>query len=254
MTRNQYGSDNLNWQRHSPQWQLSTFETLSDDIAHISLNTFGNSNIVNAFEEKIDRIQQHHALIIDLRNNGGGNSGNGYAILQYFTDQPFLTSKWRTRQHRPAYKAWGGFIKNKDRTTLQDWKKVEYDYYYDNIWHESQPDTIPPHDSIHLNMPFVVLIDHNTASAAEDFLVALDDIGKGTVIGRPTFGSTGQPMFIRLPGGGRARICTKRDTYPDGREFVGYGVQPDIVVEPTIESLMAEEDVILQRAIQELKK
>ncbi len=36
-----------------------------------------------------------------------------------------------------------------------------------------------------------------------------------------------------VPGGGGAAICTKWDTYPDGREFVGVGVIPDVEVYPT---------------------
>ncbi|WP_315818881.1 S41 family peptidase [Paraflavitalea speifideaquila] len=85
-------------------------------------------------------------------------------------------------------------------------------------------------------MPLVVLIGNNTASAAEDFLIALDDLkGRATVIGERTYGSTGQPLMFDLPGGGSARVCTKRDTYSDGREFVGYGVKPDIEVKRTVE-------------------
>ena len=45
-----------------------------------------------------------------------------------------------------------------------------------------------------------------------------------------------------LPGGGRARICTKRDTYPDGREFVGFGIQPDFKVEQTIDDYLEDKD------------
>ncbi len=48
--------------------------------------------------------------------------------------------------------------------------------------------------------------------------------------GEPTFGSTGQPMLFSLPGGGSTRGCTKKDTYPDGKEFIDYGIQPDIEI------------------------
>jgi hypothetical protein len=34
--------------------------------------------------------------------------------------------------------------------------------------------------------------------------------------------------------GGSARICTKKDTYPNGKEFVGYGIKPDIEVKRTL--------------------
>ena len=69
---------------------------------------------------------------------------------------------------------------------------------------------------------------------------------------RPSGGSTGQPLAFRLPGGGSARICVKRDTAPDGTTFVGKGVQPDIRIEPTQADVRAQRDVLLERAVAEL--
>ena len=60
----------------------------------------------------------------------------------------------------------------------------------------------------------------------------------------------------RIPviGGGSARISTKRDFYPDGREFIGRGVQPDIEVKPTVEAFLNDRDEVLERAVAELKR
>ena len=91
-----------------------------------------------------------------------------------------------------------------------------------------------------------------TASAAEDFLVAFQTSNRGKVIGQKTCGSTGQPLTLELPGGGGARICTKRDTYPDGREFVGIGVIPDIEIAPTCEDIAEDRDVVLEKALEVL--
>jgi C-terminal processing protease CtpA/Prc len=57
-----------------------------------------------------------------------------------------------------------------------------------------------------------------------------------------------------MPGGGSARVCTKKDTYPDGREFVGYGVKPDIEVRTTLKDYLENTDPALQKAIEYLKK
>ena len=51
---------------------------------------------------------------------------------------------------------------------------------------------------------------------------------------------------------GGARICTKRDTYPDGREFVGIGVIPDIEIEPTRQDIAEGRDVVLEKALEVL--
>ena len=71
-------------------------------------------------------------------------------------------------------------------------------------------------------------------------------------MGERTFGSTGQPLFIDLPAGGKGRICTKRDTYPDGRDFVGYGIAPDVMIEPSVEDFLARGDVVLEKGIEVL--
>lgn len=66
-------------------------------------------------------------------------------------------------------------------------------------------------------------------------------------VGQRTLGSTGQPLQIELPGGGGARICTKRGTYSDGHEFVGIGCIPDVEVVPTRADVAAGRDIIFEK-------
>ena len=242
---------NIDWIIPNDAWELSSFRKIGD-VAYVPLNSFGNNKIVEEFESYLDSIQSSKALIIDLRKNGGGNSWNGYNILKYLTDLPIITSKWKTRDHRPAFKAWGAFVDD-DSENLGSWDRETLTSFNDNYWFESGPDTIYPNNRV-VKLPTIVLIGNNTASAAEDFLVAADPIDNFITMGDFTYGSTGQPMFIRLPGGGKARICTKRDTYPDGREFVGYGVQPDIMITKTLDDMLTGEDSVLSMAIKKLEK
>ncbi len=74
------------------------------------------------------------------------------------------------------------------------------------------------------------------------------------MIGEPTAGSTGQPYSFSLPGGLSARVCSKRDSYPDGKEFVGIGIKPDIAISPTVNSIRSSRDDILLKAINYLEK
>ncbi|MHC4742441.1 MAG: S41 family peptidase, partial [Planctomycetota bacterium] len=76
---------------------------------------------------------------------------------------------------------------------------------------------------------------------------------RATVVGRKTAGSTGQPLSIKLPGFGGARICTKWDTYPDGREFVGIGIIPDVEVFPTSADIAENRDVVLEKGLEVLR-
>jgi len=56
-------------------------------------------------------------------------------------------------------------------------------------------------------------------------------------------------MMFDLPNGGQARICTKKDTYPDGKEFVGVGVKPDIEISKKLSDYMENKDPVLDKAI-----
>lgn len=242
-------SGKMDWAYDWPNNQLLEFRDLGNSTAIIELNGFGNYRIVEEFEAIIDNLQDFDHFIIDLRNNGGGNSGNGYNILKYFADKSFLTSRWQTREHKASYKAWGSFYAQEPFDNLDDWAKESVKTFEGDYWHYGEVDTIQADKKIQFKDKLIVLIGNNTASAAEDFLVALDDLGVGLLIGQATYGSTGQPLMLKLPRGAQARICTKKDTYPDGREFVGFGVQPDIEISKTIEDYVSGDDKELARAL-----
>jgi carboxyl-terminal processing protease len=97
-----------------------------------------------------------------------------------------------------------------------------------------------------------MLIDARTFSAAEDTAAIFRLMKRGIIVGMPSGGSTGQPWFFNLPGGGQARICIKRDSYPDGTSFVGTGIVPDIQVSATIAGIRAGADPVIDRAAREL--
>ena len=229
------------------------FTIFDQDIAYIALHSFSDERIMSDFEDLIDTLSSYDKIILDLRKNGGGNSTIGYNILKYFTDKPFVTSRWQTREHKAAFKAWGAFYKNKPVDSLDDWEWEAVKTWEGDYWHIGPPDTIQPNKKVEFTGNLIVLIGNNTASAAEDFLIALDGLKMATLVGEPTYGSTGQPLQFELPRGGQARICTKKDTYPDGREFVGYGVQPDILIAPDVHDFIEGRDVVLKRALNELK-
>lgn len=218
-----------------------TFRWLPDSIAYIEITTFNTDSVVHDFRRRMPELRRARGIIIDVRRNGGGNSGHAYAIASHFTNDTLPTSRWRTRQHVAAFKAWGG-----DRFR---------EYAEMRAWHPGgvHPPVVPD-TGRRLLQPTVVLQDHMTFSAAEDFLVAIDAIPHITTVGRPSNGSTGQPLGFSLPGGGTARIVTKRDTFDDGREFVGIGVPPDVPVEPTVSDVRAGRDVMLERAVEIVRR
>jgi carboxyl-terminal processing protease len=220
--------DSTYWLRQQKQFE---YKELDNNIIYIALNSFNNKGIVNQFDRIFDKILNSNGLILDIRKNGGGSSSIGYQIISKLIDKQLETSKWKTRQYKPAYKAW---------------KKAEE-------WFESAHDTIQPDSGKLFLGKVVVLIGPKTFSAAEDFLVPLKASGRAKLIGMPTGGSTGQPLFVQLYETTLA-ICTKWDYFPDGTEFVGVGIQPDIKIEPTKKDIIENRDPVLEKAIQILNK
>lgn len=238
-----------------PNRQLLDFKWINKQIAYVSLNSFEDEKIDSLFVQKLPELYKAKALIIDLRYNGGGSTEIGALILQYLTnDKTLYGSKSSSRLHIPTFKAWGRYVEPKD-SIKSDWHNKSYLSFKDKFLYnfDYQSDTIEL-DAKRIVVPTVLLMGHNTASAAEDFLIYADNQKHMTKIGENSFGSTGQPFIFELPGGGSARICTKKDTYPDGREFVGYGIKPDIIVKRTLSDYLTKKDPVMDKAIEHLKQ
>lgn len=221
-------------------------------ISLVEINTFSDPALVDSFKNVLPKLQQDRALIIDLRNNGGGNSDNALQIAKIITDQPFLVGpSWKTRIHNAANKAWGSF--NKSRSDGQNYQFKEYAEM--NAWESHSGDTVILHaDQAKLNRPVVLLTSKKTYSAAEDFLIYLLGSKNITRIGQPSAGSSGQPLTITLPLGITARICAKRDALPDGTNYIGVGIAPDIYIQPTPLFTQQKEDLELKAALAHLNK
>ncbi|MCP9198815.1 S41 family peptidase [Gramella sp. GC03-9] len=238
-----------------PKQELLEFKWLDKNTAYLALNSFGYDSIIPMFESKLPELAKAKSLVIDLRNNTGGNTNIGFDILKHFVkDSVLYGSQSYTRKHLAAYKAWGRWTQESD-TIGNPGATETYLAGKDLLMHdfENQPWKIEePGQGILI--PIVVLLGHNTASAAEDFLIFTENQDHIIKIGEPSFGSTGQPFVFELPKGAAARICTKKDTYPDGREFVGYGIQPDILVKKTVDDFINNQDPVLEASIDYLKE
>jgi carboxyl-terminal processing protease len=202
------------------------FQLLPGNIAYVALNSFGSSAVTAAFDSLFPAIGKSRALIVDVRRNTGGNSDEAFNILGYLTDKPIALFTTSERDYRPFRRAMGRPLP----------------------WIVKDHDSWPPDGSKYFDKPVVVLSSALTASAADDFCMAFDAMQRGTIIGEPTAGSTGQPLNFSLPGGGRGRVCTIHCMYPDGKEYVGVGVQPQLVVHPTVSDVRAGNDTVLRAA------
>ena len=207
------------------------FKMLPGNIAYLAVNEFEDDRGAKAMLENFATIAQAKGLIVDVRENGGGNSDNGYKILSMLTGKPYQGFSARTLDLKPAYRAWGA---------KPGWSSIT-------------PDEISPDAAHYFSKPVIVLISARTFSAAEDFVLVFDAMHRGKLVGETTAGSTGQPLPFQLPGDGSARICTLDVTYPDGRVFEGVGIPPQVKVSQTITDIRQGKDAALERAVEILR-
>ncbi len=168
-----------------------------------------------------------------MRGNGGGSSNYGHDILSRLGRAPVPTERSSVVAIDPVDRARGGPVVAWRATTGS-----------------ARPFT-REHAKVYEG-PVAVLIGPRTFSAAEDFVLAFAAMKRGLLVGDATAGSTGQPLFFKLPGGGSARICVKRDTDPNGGEFVGKGVAPDVEVAPIVADVRRDRDPVLERVRERL--
>lgn len=221
-----FRAKNLKWVPNIAPQPTENFgyKSVSPEIAYVTLGTFSDSTIVGEFKKNLPDIRKHQTLIVDIRNNRGGNDDYALQIAEYLTDQSYIVgSMWKTRINNAAKKAWA--VQGDSSLT---------DYLHRNVWEKHAGDTIRiPKSIIKLNMPVYILISKKTFSAAEDFLIYLNYSKNVIRVGQTTGGSSGQPLVFQLPHGFSARICAKADEFPDGTQFINIGIKPHIAVEPS---------------------
>ena len=106
-----------------------------------------------------------------------------------------------------------------------------------------------------LNMPLVVLINGNSASASEILAGAIKDYGKGTLIGTTTFGKGIVQRVLPLTDGTALKLTISSYFTPNGNNIHGVGIDPDIECEFDGEAYYNEGvDNQLERAKQEIEK
>lgn len=211
------------------------FRMLPGGVAYFALDHLENADAVKAFDKVFPEILKAKALVIDVRANGGGSSNFGLDVLSYLGDASVPAMPQYTRVDDPYGRAQGGNVM---------------------IWAPARDfggvPAVRKRPRV-FDGKVAVLTGAKTFSAAEDFVLAFKSMGRGITVGEATGGSTGQPLFMKLPGGGSARICIKRDLTPEGRDFVGEGIAPDLPASPGVDALRAGRDPVLERALAALR-
>ncbi len=219
----------LHWYMDEP---LLESRTLPDGIVYVKIANFDSEELKGEFEKLINELDlaATKGMIIDLRFNPGGDSTNADDVTRFLIDRPVQAWVSKIPHYVAADRAWGN----------------------EPVWTEITHEIQPREGKRYLG-PIVILTGPSTYSSAEDFIVPLHSAKRVTLVGEMTAGSTGNPLRVPLPGGGNFRVVTMKCVYPDGREYVGIGIRPDIEVHPTQQDLYDGYDRVLIRGIEEIE-
>ena len=215
------------------QVQSIRAQELEPGIGYIRIRQFQERtapDLVGAVE-KFDKGGKLAGLIVDVRNNPGGLLSAAVEVSEEFLGDGKLIvyTEGRVRNQNMRFTA-----------------------------HAKRAIT---------EVPLVVLVNQGSASASEIVAGAIQDHGRGVVIGQQTFGKGSVQTIIPLSDGSGLRLTTARYFTPKGRSIHGKGITPDIVIDPPKDDVAAvkpgtpslseaeqmKRDVQLQRAIEILK-
>ncbi|MBQ8924054.1 MAG: S41 family peptidase [Lachnospiraceae bacterium] len=193
-------------------------EMLDDNIALIQVQQFYD-NTPKEFEEAIEKAVADGAkgLIFDLRDNPGGLLNAVTEMCDYIMGEGTIVT-----------------VEDRDGRVMNDYESDE----------EQQ-----------INMPMVVLVNGNSASASEIFTGALKDSGKAKIVGTTTFGKGIVQSVIPLSDGTAIKITIAKYFTPNGTDIHTIGIEPDYVVEladgrQNAVNLPHDEDAQLDKAIE----
>lgn len=192
-----------------------TYEMKEDKIGYIYVSGFEDVTY-NQFEEAINDLTEQgmESLIIDLRSNPGGNLSTVVNMCDLIMPEGTIVS-----------------VKDRDGNGV----------------------TYTSDDKEKIEIPLVVLINGNSASASEIFAGAVQDSGIGTLVGTTTFGKGIVQNIYQLADGTSFKLTSSEYFTPSGKNIHGIGVEPDVEVPYEYDENNPEADNQLEKAIEILK-
>ena len=188
------------------------------------------------------------ALVVDVRRNGGGTTPT--RLIGALMNRPWRGFAQSTSFDVGLYSAYHRVGQMVDPARLDDYTRGYIDAFgeYEHPRLAFPGVVEQPGETVYAG-PVVVLVDGGCASACEDFALPFATSGRGTLVGEPTSGSTGQPYMWSFENGMSFRVSARRVSMPDGSPFEGVGIVPDVEVHPSAADLRSGRDPVLETAL-----
>ena len=190
-----------------------SYEIIDDDIGYISLEKF-NSQATKEIKKALSYFKEKDIskIILDLRDNPGGLFYEAIEVAKLFVPK-------------------GNIVHQRGK----DKKVVSYASY-------RNPD----------KYELVLLVNENSASAAEIVAGAIKDRKAGEIVGRKTFGKGIIQSMIPITGGSIVKLTTAEYLTPNKKSIHGKGIEPDIEIENTTLDLQLEKAIEILQQVRNL--
>jgi len=198
-----------------PQPVIFESKRLEDNIGYIRFNIWTIPQMQN-LRNAIKNLSDTKGIIFDLRGNAGGISGIALGLAGLLTDKKISLGKMKGRNN-----------------------ELEFIVY---------PQMEPYLGKV------IILIDYATASTSEIFAVGLKENGRAIVVGERSAGAALPSVIERLPTGAFFQYAIMDYKTPQNNSIETIGVEPDLEILQTRESLLSGEDSPLKEALKLIKQ
>ena len=194
------------------------YRILEDNVAYVVCSSFSSGIGDGNLDELFHNLRSANGLILDLRDNGGGDLTNEERLAARFVDERRLT----------------GYVCHKTGKGHNDFSKPEAQY-------------IEPSDGVRWMKRVVVLTNRGCYSATNTFVRDVKGLPRVTILGDQTGGGSGLPFSSELPNGWSVRFsaCPMFDAAMHQIEF---GIEPDIYVSLSDEDAARGTDTLIEHA------
>ena len=194
------------------------YSILPDSIGYVYVESFSGNFGTNNLTLMLYNMRDCKAIILDIRNNGGGMITSAEKLASIFIKE----------------KIHYGYIQHKTGKGHNDLSTP-------------RPLYLEPSEGARWLRPVVVLTNRGVYSAANHFVLIMRDLPHVAIVGDKTGGGSGMPLNSTLPNGWRVRLsaCPTLDAKYSHTEF---GIEPDIKVNITSEDWNKGRDTIIERA------
>jgi carboxyl-terminal processing protease len=181
-------------------------------VGYVKLLSF-RANAADAVAARVGSLRQRGAdgIVLDLRGNPGGLLAQAVGTVSLFVEHGLVCVTEGAHHGRRDYEVTG--------------------------------------NAPHADLPLVVLVDRNTASAAEVVAAALEDHERALVAGEATFGKAAVQSVRELSNGAALKLTTAVFRTPSGLNLTGRGLSPDL---ETVDLPSTERDEALRSAARTL--